>query len=113
MSGFVEPVTLTGDRWVVLEPLTREHIPEIAVAAADGELGSLWFTAAPKSNAVEQWVDMRLSAQKPDQGLTFVVRRLDGTLVGRSMRKTAGWRSVTPGMWLPRDVAGSTARPSC
>jgi RimJ/RimL family protein N-acetyltransferase len=84
MSGFVEPVTLTGDRWVALEPLTREHIPEIAVAAADGELGSLWFTAAPKSNAVEQWVDMRLSAQRPDQGLTFVVRRLDGTLVGSS-----------------------------
>jgi N-acetyltransferase len=84
MSGFVEPVTLTGDRLVALEPLTREHIPEIAAAAADGELGALWFTHAPKSDAAEQWVETRLAAQHPDEGLTFVVRSLDGTLVGSS-----------------------------
>jgi N-acetyltransferase len=84
MSGFAEPVKLTGQRWVALEPLVREHIPEIAAAAADGELGSLWFTSAPKAGAVEQWVDMRLASQKPDEGLTFVVRSLDGTLLGSS-----------------------------
>jgi RimJ/RimL family protein N-acetyltransferase len=84
MRGFVEPVTLTGQRWVALEPLAREHIPEIAEAAADGELGSLWFTSAPKPEAVEQWVDMRLASQQPDEGLTFVVRNLDGVLIGSS-----------------------------
>lgn len=84
MSGFVEPVTLTGNRWVTLEPLSREHIPEIKSAAADGELGRLWFTAAPGPDEVEQWVDGRLAVQKPDVGLTFVVRRLDGTFVGSS-----------------------------
>lgn len=84
VTGFVEPVTLTGQRWVKLEPLGREHIPEIIAVAADGELGWLWFTAAPGPDTVEQWVDNRLSVQKPDHGLTFVVRRLDGTLVGSS-----------------------------
>jgi RimJ/RimL family protein N-acetyltransferase len=84
MSGFVEPVTLTGQRWVALEPLAREHIPEITAAAADGELGSLWFTSAPKAKAVEQWADTRLASQQPDEGLTFVVRGLDGTLIGSS-----------------------------
>ena len=84
MSGFVEPVTLTGDRWVALEPLSRQHIPEIAAAAADGELGRLWFTAAPAAEDVEKWVDTRLAVQTPDTGLTFVVRSLDGTLVGSS-----------------------------
>jgi RimJ/RimL family protein N-acetyltransferase len=84
MSGFVEPVKLAGQRWVTLEPLTREHIPEIAEAAADGELGDLWFTHAPKADAVERWVQTRLAVQKPDEGLTFVVRSLDGTLVGSS-----------------------------
>jgi RimJ/RimL family protein N-acetyltransferase len=84
MSGFVEPVTLAGQRWVNLEPLAREHIPEIADVAADGELGRLWFTAAPGPDEVEQWVDGRLAVQKPDVGLTFVVRRLDGTFVGSS-----------------------------
>jgi len=84
MSGFVEPVSLTGERWVTLEPLAREHLPEIAEAAADGELGRLWFTHAPRAEAPEKWLEMRLAAQKPDQGLTFVVRGLDGTFIGSS-----------------------------
>jgi N-acetyltransferase len=84
MNGFVEPVTLTGQRWVTLEPLAREHIPEIAAAVADGEPGRLWFTSAPKAEAVEQWVDWRLESQNPDEGLAFVVRSLDGTLIGSS-----------------------------
>jgi RimJ/RimL family protein N-acetyltransferase len=84
MSGFVEPVTLVGQRWIALEPLAREHIPEIAAVAADGELGALWFTSAPQAEAVEQWVDMRLASQKADEGLTFVVRSLDGKLIGSS-----------------------------
>jgi RimJ/RimL family protein N-acetyltransferase len=84
MSGFVEPVRLAGQRWVTLEPLAHEHIPDITQAAADGELGALWFTHAPKADAVEQWVDARLEVQKPDEGLTFVVRSLDGTLIGSS-----------------------------
>jgi RimJ/RimL family protein N-acetyltransferase len=84
MSGFVEPVALTGQQWVKLEPLTREHLPEIAEAAADGELGRLWFTHAPKAGIAEQWLEMRLAAQQPDEGLTFVVRSLDGSLLGSS-----------------------------
>ncbi|MGV0642082.1 GNAT family N-acetyltransferase [Mycolicibacterium sp. XJ879] len=84
MTGFVAPVTLTGERWVRLEPLSHEHIPEIAAAVADGELGRLWFTAAPAPEAVQQWVGNRLAVQSPDQGLTLVVRRLDGMLVGSS-----------------------------
>ena len=84
MSRFVEPVALTGHRWVSLEPLTRSHIPEIAAAAADGELGSLWFTTTPKPQAAEQWVERMLDMQAGDQGVTFVVRRRDGTLVGSS-----------------------------
>ena len=84
MSGFVEPVSLTGQRWVILEPLAREHTSEIADVARDGELGGLWFTHAPKAEAAEQWVDMRLAVQKPDEGLTFVVRSLKGALIGSS-----------------------------
>jgi RimJ/RimL family protein N-acetyltransferase len=84
MSGFVVPVTLTGGRWVSLEPLRREHVSEIAAASADGDVGSLWYTGAPSPQTAEQWVDMRLELQKPDTGLTFVVRRHDGTADARS-----------------------------
>ncbi len=84
MSRFVEPVTLLGKLHVSLEPLGRQHIPEISAAAADGDPGSLWFTRAPSPSTAAQWVDMMLAMQAGDQGLTLVVRRLDGRVVGSS-----------------------------
>lgn len=82
MTGFVEPVVLTGQRWVTLEPLTPEHTPEIATASAD--VRELWFTGAPIPTTAQEWVDGRLAAQHPDTGLTFVVRAKDGSVVGSS-----------------------------
>ena len=83
VSRFLEPVTLTGQRWVRLEPLTDAHIDEIAGAAADGDPGRLWFTMAPSPTTAEQWVHRMLALQSSG-GLTLVVRRLDGTLIGSS-----------------------------
>jgi N-acetyltransferase len=80
----VEPVVLTGSQWVTLEPLAQAHVPEIAEASADGDVGKLWFTHAPSPQTAGEWVDMRLSLQHPDTGLTFVVRDRDGKLVGSS-----------------------------
>jgi RimJ/RimL family protein N-acetyltransferase len=84
MSGFVEPIVLVGERWVSLEPLTSAHTAEIAAASADGDLGKLWFTAAPSQETAGNWVDTRLAAQHPDTGLTFVVRARDDRVVGSS-----------------------------
>lgn len=85
VSRFVEPVTLTGRRWVTLEPLKPEHVSEIAVAAADGDAGMLWFTAAPSPGTAAEWVQRLLAIQAGDQGVTYVVRRLDdGAVVGSS-----------------------------
>lgn len=83
MSRFVAPVTLTGTQWVRLEPLTAEHVSEIASAAADGDPGQLWFTMAPSPQTAGEWVD-RMLALQADDGLTFLVRRLDGTPIGSS-----------------------------
>ncbi|MEU0494809.1 GNAT family N-acetyltransferase [Mycobacterium sp. NPDC006124] len=82
MTGFVEPVVLTGDRWVRLEPLTQAHAPEIAEAA--GDVRPLWFTSAPTTDTAQEWIDGRLAVQHPDTGLTFVVRDAHGAVVGSS-----------------------------
>ena len=82
MTAFVEPVHLTGDRWVSLEPLTSAHAPEIVAATAD--VRPLWFTSAPTPDTAQEWIDGRLAVQNPDTGLTFVVRALGGELVGSS-----------------------------
>jgi N-acetyltransferase len=71
------PVVLTGQRWVTLEPLAVEHVDEIADAAAGA--GDLWFAKVPSPDTAAAWVQTRLA---DPTGFTFVVRRLDGTLVG-------------------------------
>jgi N-acetyltransferase len=80
----VAPVVLTGSRWATLEPLERSHAPELAAAAADGNLGRLWFTSAPSPETTEQWIEARLAVQTPETGLTFVVRTLEGAVIGSS-----------------------------
>ncbi len=83
MTRFVEPVTLTGEQWVTLEPLSIAHAPEIASASADGDVGSLWYTGAPSPQTAADWVEQMLAMQAGDEGLTLVVRRRgDGVLVG-------------------------------
>ncbi len=84
MTGFVEPVHLAGRRWVSLEPLSASHVPEIADAAADGELGALWFTSAPGPQDAAGWVRRMADLRAADGGVAFAVRGLDGPLVGSS-----------------------------
>ncbi|MBN3510349.1 GNAT family N-acetyltransferase [Mycolicibacterium nivoides] len=84
MGEFVRPVELTGQRWVTLEPLMTGHIPEIDAAAADGELGSLWYTMTPQPGGAAEWVQRMFELRAADDGVTFVVRDLDGKLVGSS-----------------------------
>jgi RimJ/RimL family protein N-acetyltransferase len=84
VNRFVEPAILTGQRWVSLEPLTPDHVSEIAEAAADGDGGSLWFTSAPSPATAAEWVQRLLAIQAGDEGVTYVVRRLGGAVVGSS-----------------------------
>lgn len=83
MTRFVAPVTLVGAHWVSLEPLVPDHVSEIASAASDGDPGQLWFTMAPSPQTAGKWVDRMLALQE-NGGLTFLVRRLDGTPIGSS-----------------------------
>ena len=83
MSRFVTPVALRGERWARVEPLSVEHIPEMEETVRHSDNESLWFTTAPTPGQVDQWVHRMLEMQAGDQGVTFVVRRLDdGALVG-------------------------------
>ncbi len=85
MSRFVQPVPLAGEQWVSLEPLGDNHIPEIAAAAADGDVGALWFTSAPSPDTAAAWVSRMTAMQDADEGVTYVIRRrADGVVVGSS-----------------------------
>ncbi len=73
----VAPVTLTGVRWVTLEPLRDGHVGELVAASA--RAASPWFTSVPTPHTTENWVHTRLA---DPVGCTFVVRGLDGAVIG-------------------------------
>ncbi len=75
----VAPVTLSGRRWVTLEPLRDGHIEEISAAA--GRAGSPWYTNVPTPQTAAGWVHTRLH---DPAGFTFVVRGPDGDMLGSS-----------------------------
>ncbi len=80
---FIESVTLTGHRWVVLEPLQHEHADELLEAAKDGELWKLWYTSVGDPDALFSYIDSALKMRDELGAMPFVIRRKsDGKVVG-------------------------------
>ena len=115
----IHPVTLEG-HGIRLEPLAFEHHDGLAVAAADGRLWELWFTAVPEPGA-DPGLHCR-RARGPGGGAHAA---LGGTGVGerrdhrqhalsrhRRQRSIAS-RSATPGMPSAGNAATSTPAASC
>jgi RimJ/RimL family protein N-acetyltransferase len=76
------PITLEGNG-VRLEPLSIDHSPSLATAAADGELWNLWFTSVPEPHNVEQYIRTALDGQRDGHMLPWVVRDVpSGTIIG-------------------------------
>ena len=68
-----EPVTLEDGR-VRLEPMTRDHCADIAVAARDGELWNVRVTSVPGPAEEQAYVDTALRGQADGHMLPFIVR---------------------------------------
>ncbi len=80
---FIEPITLTGRNWVVLEPLQREHADELLEAAKDGELWKLWYTSVGDPDALFEYITSALKMRDEQGAMPFVIRRKsDGKVVG-------------------------------
>ena len=103
MNPFSPPAPVRlEDEHVILEPLTPEHAPALAVAAADGELWKLWFTSAPAPGQAAAYVAKALQGQRDTLMLPFAVReRHSGEIVG-----TTRYYDIDAG--LPRVAIGYT-----
>ncbi|MCE2916867.1 MAG: N-acetyltransferase, partial [Rubrivivax sp.] len=60
MSGWPEPVTLTGPH-ATLVPLAVEHHDALVAATRDGELWRLWYTAVPSPEGMAAEIERRLA----------------------------------------------------
>ncbi len=74
--------TLEG-HGVRLEPLVPEHAEALKLAAADGRLWELWFTAVPEPDGVSAYIETALAGEKAGHMLPWAVRDLaSGAVVG-------------------------------
>ncbi|EIL95315.1 GNAT family N-acetyltransferase [Rhodanobacter spathiphylli] len=71
------------DEYVVLEPLSLEHVPALEAAAADGELWNLQVTSVPAPGQTGDYVAKALQGQAEGHMLPFAIRESgSGEIVG-------------------------------
>jgi RimJ/RimL family protein N-acetyltransferase len=76
------PITLEG-HGIRLEPLADEHQDELLLAAADGRLWELWFTAVPEPDQTRAYIASALAGQEAGHMLAWAVRELtSGRVIG-------------------------------
>jgi RimJ/RimL family protein N-acetyltransferase len=81
----IHPVQLEG-HGVRLEPLTLEHADALRLAAADGRLWELWYTAVPEPAQVGAYIGTALAGQREGRMLPWAVRELAGGAIVGSTR---------------------------
>jgi RimJ/RimL family protein N-acetyltransferase len=71
------------DKYVVLEPLSLDHVPALEAAAADGELWNLQVTSVPAPGQTGDYVARALQGQAEGHMLPFAIRESgSGEIVG-------------------------------
>ncbi|RBP48426.1 GNAT family N-acetyltransferase [Arenicella xantha] len=81
-NGLSHSLSLTGQH-VALEPLAAAHVDALILAATDGELWKLPYTAVPDAAGMANMVSAAIALREQGAELPFAVRRLsDGKIVG-------------------------------
>jgi RimJ/RimL family protein N-acetyltransferase len=79
---YPEPIVLAHGT-IRLEPLTKEHVPALKVAAADGALWELWYTNIPAPHETEAYVETALKGLAAGHMLPWAVRDTESdTIIG-------------------------------
>jgi N-acetyltransferase len=98
MSPRLTPIVLEG-RYVRLEPLAREHVKPLLVAATSGSRETFGYTTvAATEAAMTCWVENALTAHAARHALPFaVVARADDRVVGSTRFGNVEFWSWPPG----------------
>ncbi|SEI78429.1 Protein N-acetyltransferase, RimJ/RimL family [Allopseudospirillum japonicum] len=65
--------SLIEGQYIILEPLSLEHIPSLIEAVKDGELWKLWFANVPSPEIMHQYVKYAI-AQMVQGDIAYAVR---------------------------------------
>jgi N-acetyltransferase len=108
------PIALEG-KFVKLEPLSIRHASDLAIAAADGDLASLWYTFVPKPEEIDAEIDRRLDLQDKGSMLAFAALK-NGKAVGMTtyMNIDAKVKRVEIGStWYSKSVQRTPLNTEC
>ena len=79
----VDPRAVLEGRGIRLEPMRREHEPDLRAAAADGELWKLTFTSVPEPENTLSYIEAALADCAKGVRVPWVVRELTtGRIIG-------------------------------
>ena len=114
--SWAAPVRLSDER-VMLEPLAPGHAADLAEAAADGELWTLWYTSIPTPDGMAAAIEERLARQAAGTWLPFaVIDRAHGRAVGMTSYlniETKVRRLEIGGTWYRRSVQRTGLNVAC
>jgi RimJ/RimL family protein N-acetyltransferase len=106
----IQPVILAGEH-VELRPLSPDHAEGLKAAVAEGELWTLWYTAIPSPDEMDDEIARRLRLQDAGSMLPFtVVERPSGRIVGMTTYMNidaAGPRVEIGSTWYGQSVQRS------
>ena len=112
---WLEPVSLRGEHaW--LEPLSPAHREDLAEAAKDGELFTLWYTSVPRPENMDKEIARRLALQSAGTMLPFTVFDAEGRVAGMTtyMNVDAANRRVEIGStWYAKRVQRTPLNTQC
>jgi N-acetyltransferase len=112
---WLEPVSLRGAH-ARLEPLSQDHRDGLTLAAKDGDLWKLWYTAIPRAEDMAKEIDRRLGLQAAGTMLPWTVFDADGQIAGMTtyMNVDATNRRVEIGStWYAKRVQRSALNTQC
>ncbi len=94
-----------------LEPLSLDHVEELAAAVQDGSLHELWYSRVPAPEKMRRDVERRLAQHAAGEVAPWAVRRTnDGAVVGITtfLNLRADHRRLEIGStWLARSAQGT------
>ncbi|MEO8906920.1 MAG: GNAT family protein [Microbacteriaceae bacterium] len=107
---FTATPTLSGTV-VTLEPLSPDHVDDLATAVTEGELWRTWYTHIPKPDAVASEIERRLAEQTAGRMAPWAIRRTDtGAVCGVTtyMNIAAEHKRLEIGStWMARSAHGT------
>ena len=112
---WLEPVSLSGAH-ARLEPLSQDHRDGLTLAAKDGDLWKLWYTAIPRAEDMAREIDRRLGLQAAGGMLPWTVFDADGQIAGMTtyMNVDTSNRRVEIGStWYAKRVQRSALNTQC